>query len=277
MPTIKTGKTRSLTLNVTRTGEDGSTSSFVLDGKINLGPGFPAIDDAQLAALTDQQFNDRIGAWKTYVENTYSTTEPDLYGYIVRAFDELNGVVVRIYELTGNYAAATTYPVVPNGQINLEFKNSTGGTVHLVVNEDIYVSLNPVEMSSSSETWTDPLVRSETISGLNLECIIDTDMEYNIPPNMFIQKSETNTILKVYYNIIDRYLISDGDEVGICWSVTPSPNLGDSYNYKQHVSGGQNDLYGASGEGSFYVRGYYIHNGAIEYSNELFLTVVFPL
>jgi len=60
MPTIKTGRLRSLTMNITRTGEDGSTSSSVLDGKIDLGGGFGAITDEQLASLTDEQFDARI-------------------------------------------------------------------------------------------------------------------------------------------------------------------------------------------------------------------------
>jgi hypothetical protein len=47
-------------MNVTRTGEDGSTSSFVLDGKIDLGGGFGVITDEQLAALTDEQFDARV-------------------------------------------------------------------------------------------------------------------------------------------------------------------------------------------------------------------------
>lgn len=262
-------------MNVTRTGEDGSTSSFVLDGKIDLGGGFGAITDEQLAALTDEQFDARIEQWKVYVQSTYAQTEPSLYEEIYPGFAQLKGVVVRLYKLSGNEAFATTYPVNINGLIELSFSDGGGTTRNLQITDNTSYSQVVSAAGADASAWSNfQATNIQNPDGLYYEYYIQNDLSYNKHPNIVIQdNASADNFLKILYQVIDSDGFDSSVEIGFCWGANENPGLSGNHVSYSWSTDSQYSMVGASFNGSFYVRGYYIKGGQVTYGDQLYIVV----
>jgi len=285
MPTIKTGRLRSLTMNVTRTGEDGSTSPLTLNGKIDLGGGFGAITDEQLAALTDEQFDARVEQWKVYVQTTYAQSEPNLYEEIYPGFSRLKGLVVRAYNLWTDDGKmfATIYPTTLEAQtLNISLKDSVNNTVSTTITGGNWYPENKPAAVGISDLWSNMTVSvTGSYNGADIyyEAYIqgELDYEYNRPPNLIVRKHPTEPnvagFIKAQIQIIDYSGFAGTEQVGICWGASENPGLSGSHTTGDITDNGDGwqNIGNSSpiSSGSYYVRGYYIKDSQVTYSDQI--------
>ncbi len=110
MAFVNSGTQRTLNISVLKTGNDNSSETILLDGKLDFGA-YDLITTDQMQKLSDVDFAARVDAWKLDLQSTYATSDTNLWTDISASFKYVNGVVVRLISLVNKQYAITTYPI----------------------------------------------------------------------------------------------------------------------------------------------------------------------
>jgi hypothetical protein len=128
---------------------------------------------------------------------------------------------------------------------------------------------------ADASSWSDFVATNiQNPDGLYHEYYIQNDLSYNKHPNIIIQNNvSASNFLKILYQVIDSDGFDSSVEIGFCWGVSENPGLSgdhESYTWSTDL---QYSMTGASSNGSFYVRGYYIRGGQVTYGDQLYIVV----
>ena len=111
MAYLNTGTQRTLSISVAKHGDDNSNTTLLLDGKLEFGA-YAAITAEAMQQLSEEAFDARVAAWKIYLQDFYTISEPNLYNNILSSFKYLKGVVVRLIGVGVKQYKITTYPLL---------------------------------------------------------------------------------------------------------------------------------------------------------------------
>lgn len=121
-----------MNISVTKRGNDNST--FVMsttstpaypdfDGKKAFGA-FAEITEDQMQKLSLSDFMNRVYAWRTHLQETYQTSDPNMWDDISPYFKYVRGVVVRLISTNINKQyKATIYPEIAQEAITATFED----------------------------------------------------------------------------------------------------------------------------------------------------------
>lgn len=184
MANVNTGTQRSMMLSVTKVGTDAtsvvvnsSTPGYAyLDGRNAFGA-YALIDDTALGLLSDADFAARVAAWKTHVQSSSTTNDPDMWADITTpdSFIYVNGVVVRLYDI-GDGTFKTTVKGYINGGSTFSTKvvDGNGNLRH-------QFDINPGTTESSGASWNSGGTTLQQIIDGNLFKFLDNSTSYNHP------------------------------------------------------------------------------------------------
>lgn len=131
MAFVNSGKQRTLNLTVKKTGNDNSVVDpyLTLNGKLAFGS-YAEITQDEMQKLSDEDFADRVAAWKTYLWSTYAS-DVNLQADIEASFKYVNGLVVRLIgtEVDKQYKT-TIYPFLAQESITSSFDDPYDNTIY---------------------------------------------------------------------------------------------------------------------------------------------------
>lgn len=187
-----------MSLSVTKTGNDGST--FVMsptsnppyldfDGKNAFGA-YPLITEDEMQKLSDVDFAARVAAWKTHLQTTYATSDPNMWNDISASFKYTNGVVVRLYDSGGGVVKTTVKGYVNDGHtFSTKITDSYGNLRH-------QFNINPGSTESSDSWLLDGVTLQGIIDG-NLFKFLDNSTSYNHPTLHLLAFVDINSIYPI--------------------------------------------------------------------------------
>lgn len=198
MAFVNTGTQRSMSLSVTRTGNDNSTTIMSptsdpaypdFDGKHAFGT-FAEITEDEMQKLSEEDFATRVNGWKAYLQATYAVSEPNMWDDISASFKYANGVVVRLYDAGGGAVKTTVKGYVNNGHtFSTKITDSYGNLRH-------QFDINPGS-TESSDSWILDGVTLQSIIDNNLFKFLDNSTSYNHPALHLFAFVDINSIYPI--------------------------------------------------------------------------------